>query len=217
MMKGKRDWTREELEKHTVGKMTAVPIPVNIAFAGTQKILDFGELEDILRSASVISQGECGCRKRVGRCIEPMDGCIGINDLATELIEKKEAKQITLEEALQAMKRTYEAGLVHMAYTFTGKESVEYVCSCCSCCCHSLSAAIRFGYDNHVFSSNYVGEQDQDKCISCGTCVDRCQFKARTLEDDRLEFIQEKCFGCGLCVRTCPEEAISLVDRCPEA
>ncbi len=213
MTKEKRDWTREELEKHTVGKMTAVPIPVNIGFVGTQMILDFSELEGILRSAKVISQGECGCRKRVGKCIEPMDGCIGINDLAIELIESKEAKQITLEEALEAMKRTYEAGLVHMAYTFTGKEEIQYVCSCCSCCCHSLSAAIRFGYENHVFSSEYVAEQNQEKCASCGTCVDRCQFRARTLVDDNLEFLQERCFGCGLCVRTCPEDAITLIER----
>ncbi|UCD92338.1 MAG: 4Fe-4S binding protein [Methanobacteriota archaeon] len=213
MTQEKKDWTREELEEHTVGKMTAVPIPVNITMIGTQRILNFGELEDILRSATTISQEECGCRKRVGNCIDPMDGCLGINDLANELIEKGEAKQITLEKALEAMNRTYDAGLVHMAYTFEGKDEIEYICSCCSCCCHSLSAALRFGYKNHVFSSKYVANQDGDKCASCGTCVDRCQFKARTLTDDNLEFIQEKCFGCGLCIDTCPEEAISLVDR----
>jgi ferredoxin len=209
----KKDWTREELEEHTVGKMTAVAIPVNISMVGTQRILDLSELEDILGSATVISQEECGCRKRVGNCIDPMDGCLGINDLAIELIEKDNAKQITLKQALEAMQRTYDAGFVHMAYTFEGKDEIEYICSCCSCCCHSLSAAIRFGYEDHVFSSKYVADQDDNKCISCGTCVDRCQFKARTLPDDDLEFLQDKCFGCGLCIDTCPEEAISLVER----
>jgi Pyruvate/2-oxoacid:ferredoxin oxidoreductase delta subunit len=213
MTAGKKDWTREELEEHTVGQMTAVTIPVNISMVGSQTILDMSELEDILRGASVISQEECGCRKRIGSCIEPMDGCLGINDLAVELIEKDNAKKITLEEALKAMKRTYDAGFVHMAYTFEGKDEIEYICSCCSCCCHSLSAAIRFGYEDHVFSSKYVADQDDERCSSCGTCVDRCQFKARTLVDDNLKYIQEECFGCGLCVDTCPEEAISMVDR----
>jgi ferredoxin len=213
MTSEKKDWTREELEDHTVGKMTAVTIPVNISMVGTQRILDMSELENILKRASVISQEECGCRKRIGNCIDPMDGCLGINDLAVELIEKDNAKQITLEEALEAMQRTYDAGFVHMAYTFEGKDEIEYICSCCSCCCHSLSAAIRFGYEDHVFSSKYVAVQDDDKCASCGTCVDRCQFKARTMEDGDLEFLQGKCFGCGLCVETCPEEAISMVDR----
>ncbi|MCK5292058.1 MAG: 4Fe-4S binding protein [Thermoplasmata archaeon] len=209
----KKDWTREELEEHTVGKMTAVTIPVNISMVGAQRILDLSELEGILRSASVISQEECGCRKKVGNCIDPMDGCLGINDLATELIEKDNAKQITLKEGLEAMQRTYDAGFVHMAYTFEGKDEIEYICSCCSCCCHSLSAAIRFGYEDHVFSSKYVADQDDEKCASCGTCVDRCQFKARTLVDGDLEFLQDKCFGCGLCMNTCPEEAISMVER----
>ncbi len=213
MAQEKKDWTREELEKDTVGKMTAVTIPVDISIRGRQRILDLSELEKILRSATVISQTECGCRKKVGNCINPMDGCIGINDLATEMIEESDAKQITVEEALEAMKRTYDAGLVHMAYVFEGKDEIEYICSCCSCCCHSLSAAIRFGYEDHVFSSEYVANQDKDKCESCGICVDRCQFKARALTDGNLEFWQDKCFGCGLCVKTCPEEAISLVER----
>lgn len=209
----KKDWTRDELEKDYVGKMTAVTIPVNISMRGRQRILDLSELEGILKSARVIAQLECGCRKKVGNCIDPMDGCLGIDDTAIENIEKNNAKQITVEEALEAMKRTYKAGLVHMAYVFEGKDEIGYVCSCCSCCCHSLSAAIRFGYEDHVFSSKYVANQNVDRCKSCGTCVDRCQFKARALIDGNLEFMQDECFGCGLCVRTCPEEAISLVER----
>jgi len=209
----KKDWTRDELEEDYVGEMTAVTIPVNVSMRVGQRILDLNELEEILRSATAISQAECGCRKKVGNCIDPMDGCLGINDLADEMIEKKTAERITVEEALEAMKRTHDAGLVHMAYTFEGKDKIEYVCSCCSCCCHSLSAAVRFGYEDHVFSSEYVADQDEDRCESCGVCVDRCQFKARTLIDGHLEFGQDKCFGCGLCVGTCPEEAISLVKR----
>jgi len=213
MTSEKKDWTREELEEHTVGKMTAITIPVNISMVGTQRILDMSELENILKRASVISQEECGCRKRVGKCIDPMDGCLGINDLALELIEKDNAKQITLEEALEAMRRTYDAGLVHMAYVFEGKDEIEYICSCCSCCCHSLSAAIRFGYEDHVFSSDYVAVQNEELCESCGNCVDRCHFEARALKDGNLEFRQNECFGCGLCLETCPQEAISLVER----
>jgi NAD-dependent dihydropyrimidine dehydrogenase PreA subunit len=207
------DWTRKELEDSIVSKMTAITLPVNISMRGKQTVLDMSELEKILRSAKLISQSNCECRTRVGNCTDPMDGCIGINDMATEMIEDCDAKQITADEALEAMRRTYDAGLVHMAYVFESKDEVEYICSCCSCCCHSLSAAIRFGYEDHVFGSRYVAEQDGDRCESCGICVDRCQFRARTLKDGELEFRQEECFGCGLCVETCPEEAISMVER----
>ncbi len=209
----KKDWTREELEKDYVGKMKAFTLPVNYSISGKQKILDMKELEQILREAKVIAQEECDCRTRMGNCIDPMDGCLGLDDEAIEWIEEKKGKRITVDEALEALKRTHDAGLVHMAYIFEGEEKPTWICSCCFCCCHSLSAALRFGYSDHVFSSKYIATQDSDKCSSCGTCVDRCQFKARELLDDELIYNEEKCFGCGVCVDTCPEDAIEMVER----
>jgi NAD-dependent dihydropyrimidine dehydrogenase PreA subunit len=208
-----KDWTREELEKHFIGKMTAFTIPVNISISGQQKILEMNELTDILQNATVLSQDICSCREKLGNCIDPMDGCIGIDDEATESIEKYGAKQITIDEALESLKRTYDAGLVHMGYILEGKKKIERICSCCSCCCHSLSAAIRFGYSDHAFSSNYIAAQDLEKCCDCGLCVDRCQFGARELIEEKLDYLSEKCFGCGLCLETCSEDAISMIER----
>ncbi len=50
---------------------------------------------------------------------------------------------------------------------------------------------------------------DEEKCIACGNCVDRCPVDAITLEDYAI-VDREKCLGCGLCARDCPEEAITL-------
>lgn len=209
----KKDWTKEELEKKYVGKMTAVTIPVNVSFSGSQKILDMKEIEEILRNAEVISQTDCYCRKRMGNCIEPMDGCLTLDEEALQDIKNGDAKRITVEEAISAMKRTYDAGLVHLAYTDEGKDKISIICSCCSCCCHSLSAAVRFGYSDHVFSSKFIATQDSEKCEDCGVCVDRCQFGARELMGDELVYSKDKCFGCGLCVELCPEDAIEMVER----
>jgi uncharacterized Fe-S center protein len=209
------DWTRETLEKHYVGKMTATTIPVNLKFSGEHRILDMSELESIIKNAKILAQDNCTCRERVGNCIEPMDGCIGIDDDAVESIEKYDGKEITAEEALASLKRTYDAGLVHMAYIFEGRDKVERICSCCSCCCHSLSAAIRFGYPNHAFHSKYIAQQNPESCSNCGTCVERCQFHARIMINDELEYKSEKCFGCGLCLESCSGDAIILVEREP--
>ena len=211
--KMKKDWTREELEKHYIGKMKAITIPVNVSFSGKQKILEMKELEGILRNAKVIAQGECYCRKKMGNCIEPMDGCLSIDDEAIDEVGRKKARRITVEEALSAMKRTHDEGLVHMDYIFEGRDEVGVICSCCSCCCHSLSAALRFGYSDHVFSSALVASHDPDKCDDCATCVDRCLFGAREVVADVLVFQKEKCFGCGLCLESCSEDAISMVER----
>jgi ferredoxin len=209
----KKDWTREHLEEHYVNRMKAVTIPVNVSFSGKQQILDLSELEDILRNAKVISQGECYCRKKMGNCIEPMDGCFCLDDEAIEDIEKYGAKQITVEEALDSMRRTHDAGLVHMAYVYDGKDKPDVICSCCRCCCHSLSAALRFGYSDHVIFSNRIAEQENELCDNCGLCEDRCQFQARVMEDDVLQFEAEKCAGCGLCLSECPNDAITMKDR----
>jgi ferredoxin len=212
-MEERKDWTREHLEEHYISKMKAVTIPVDVSFSGKQRILDMGELEDILRNAKVISKAECYCRKKMGNCIEPMDGCLSLDDEAVLDIEKYGGKQISFEEAIAAMKRTFDAGLVHMAYVYKGKDKPDIICSCCRCCCHSLSAALRFGYSDHVIFSEKIASQDSELCDNCGSCEDRCQFMARSMQDDTLNFESEKCAGCGLCLNECPNEAISMIKR----
>lgn len=209
----KGDWTKEELEKEYVNTMTAVTIPVNIHVEGQQRILDLSEMEKILRDARLVSLGECGCRKKLKKCEAPLDVCISLDNDAEDMIQKGLAERVSLEEALEALERSHAAGLVHVAYTFEGNEKPEVICSCCSCCCHSMSALVRFGMPNAVVASEYVAVNDQETCRNCGTCVERCQFKARCLENDKLAYNEARCFGCGVCVSICPTKSISLVKR----
>lgn len=207
------DWTRGELEKALGSIKSAVTIPVNMRIKGGQRILELTEMERILREAELISIGECGCRKKVKRCDAPLDACFGLDKEAEEFIKKGLAKKVSLTVALEALKRSHEAGLVHVTYTFERKEKPEAICSCCSCCCHSLSALVRFGMPNVVATSKYVATLNPETCISCGKCVERCQFKARRLENGEMIFEKARCFGCGVCVSTCPTDSISLVAR----
>lgn len=209
----KADWTKEELEDEIVGKMAAVTVPVNVHLEGVHRVLDFSEMKEVLVRAGRISLGDCGCRKRVKGCDAPLDVCLSLNTDAEEQIVRGLGRRVGLEEALEALERSHKAGLVHIAYTFKGSDKPDVVCSCCSCCCHSMSALVRFGIPEAVVASRYVAENDSETCINCGTCVDRCQFKARRLEDGELSFITDRCFGCGLCVSTCPTQSISLTER----
>jgi ferredoxin len=212
-MKNSGDWTREELMKEYVSKWTPVTVPVNITIHGQQTVLDMSSAESILRTAEVIAVQDCGCRARFHKCDGPLDVCITMNHHARDSI-KNGAKRISTAQALVALQRSHNAGLVHMAFTSRGEEKPEVICSCCSCCCHSLSAVVRFGIPEHVVASAYVARQNYDTCNNCGTCVNRCQFKARQLnEENKLSFNQSRCFGCGLCVSTCPTKSITLVKR----
>jgi NAD-dependent dihydropyrimidine dehydrogenase PreA subunit len=211
--KNEGDWTREELQREYVEKMTAVIIPVNIAIHGQQTILDLSSAENLLRDAEVIALDDCGCRSKWHRCDAPNDVCISLDDEARDSI-KRGARRISLAQALVALQRSHRAGLVHMTFTFMGKDKPEVICSCCSCCCHSLSALVRFGMPDAVVASQFISQQNKDKCNNCGTCVQRCQFKARQLDSKKtLVYDPAKCFGCGLCLSTCPTKSIRLVNR----
>jgi len=206
------DWTLEELKKDYIGQMKAVTIPINISIQGQQQVLDTSAAEKILKNAKLITLEDCGCRIRWKKCNAPIDVCLSINGEAQDAL-KRGAKPISVQKALKVLERSHKAGLVHLAYIFKGKEKPEIICSCCSCCCHSMSALVRFGIPDHVIASEYVASQNEETCENCGTCVERCQFNARKLVNDNLHFTKEKCFGCGLCVSTCPTNSISLVKR----
>lgn len=212
-MPEKSDWTKEELEKEYVNTMAAVTIPVNMHIEGQQRILDLTEMREILGEAKLISLGECDCRKELKKCNAPLDVCISLDEEAEAQIKKGLAKKASLEKALEALGRSHKAGLVHIAYTFEGNEKTDIVCSCCSCCCHSLSALVRFGMPEAVVASKYVAVNNLETCINCGTCVERCQFKTRHLENGKLVYNMVRCFGCGVCVSTCPTKSISLIVR----
>lgn len=207
------DWTRRELEKTLNSIELAVTIPVNLRIRSEQTILDLTEMEKIFRGARLISIGECGCRRKFHRCDAPLDVCFSLDKQAEKSVKKGLAKRVTLEEALDALKRSHEAGLVHVTYTFKGKEKPEAICSCCSCCCHSMSALVRFGMPDAVVASRYIADLNPETCTNCGKCVTRCQFRARRLENGKVIYDKTKCFGCGVCASTCPTHSISLITR----
>lgn len=212
-MAKKNIWSRDHLEKRVVGKQHAVTVPVDVTIEPKHRILDLSEMTRILESADLIAQQECYCRKTMKNCIEPMDGCFSLNENGTLAIEKWGATKITVEEALAALERTHKAGLVHMAYTFKENDEPGMICSCCSCCCDTLTAALEFKYPDLVFRAHRIEHTDMELCTGCGVCVDRCQFSARSLVEGKLMVEPELCFGCGVCVSMCPTGAISLVDR----
>ncbi len=193
--------------------MVAITIPVNIRLEGQQRILELVEVENILKEARLISLGACGCRKRVHGCDAPLDVCVGLDRKAEEQIKNGSGKRTGLNEALDALERSHAAGLVHIAYTLKESENIDFVCSCCSCCCHSMSALVRFGLPGAVTASRYVAITNTNTCINCGTCEYRCQFKARIMKNGELTYNKARCFGCGVCASTCPTKSIALVKR----
>ncbi len=54
---------------------------------------------------------------------------------------------------------------------------------------------------------------DQERCTSCGECVEICQFNALACLADAVMTFPELCHSCGGCWRVCPEQAIGQSAR----
>ena len=63
----------------------------------------------------------------------------------------------------------------------------------------------------HLEASAQVSHVDQDKCISCMTCVKACPYGAPFVNHDhKAQITPAKCMGCGICAAECPARAIQL-------
>ncbi len=63
----------------------------------------------------------------------------------------------------------------------------------------------------HLDVSAQVSYVDQQKCISCMTCVNTCPYSAPFCNKDGKGQIEAaKCMGCGICAAECPARAIQL-------
>jgi heterodisulfide reductase subunit A-like polyferredoxin len=63
----------------------------------------------------------------------------------------------------------------------------------------------------HLEVGAQVSEVNQDKCISCMTCVHVCPYGAPFANtDNKGEITAAKCMGCGICASECPACAIQL-------
>ena len=212
------DGTKREQPKdvaEAVDHYIATTIPVHVEVDMEQVVVNLDEAEKLLKGAKSIALGPCGCRTEKANCSKPVDVCLTLDEDSDQAVETWEGfRHVSVDEALAALRTSHEAGLVHLAYRKPAEDSTVF-CSCCSCCCWFLRALKRFDYRDAIVESSHVAEQDAERCIGCGRCVDRCPFDAWAPAHDgeAPSLNREKCFGCGVCVSSCPVGAISFVPR----
>lgn len=209
----KSEWTRADIDE-MFDKYIPVTVPVSISITGKQKILGFSEAEKILRKAKKISLENCSCREERKNCEGPLDVCLCMDDEADEAMKERHAWLTTFDKAMDALERAHNAGLVHLAYESKKNGNISIICSCCSCCCHSLAGITRFGYNPEIVASaDVIAVRNPSKCNNCGVCVDSCHFFAWGLVGGEVHHYSMKCTGCGICASFCPAGAISMKKR----
>ncbi|MFX0030844.1 MAG: 4Fe-4S binding protein [Candidatus Hermodarchaeota archaeon] len=202
---------------HELGKFN-IPgfkvIPIEETIEPDTVLVPYQKLKQSIKDARVISVAECICRKE-SKLIRsnhnkehPMENCLSFGAAAEYYIENGIGRKITADEAIRIIDEADEAGLVHAG---ANKTHLSNICNCCPCCCGLMRGITQFGFDKHKFM-NAIFESiiDEDLCIACNACVDRCPVDAISIEENFAVVDRNKCLGCGLCHRTCPEDAITL-------
>jgi electron transport complex protein RnfB len=175
-------------------------------------ILPYDRLRDLLMSCNTFRVNNCICRvqqdlEESRRCTFPLNVEL-IFYRGEESSGPPVAPFISKDEALSILDKTENIGLVHTVRNVA--QGIFYVCNCCGCCCGILRGINDFGIEKSVAAANYYSVIDPEKCIGCGTCIQRCQMHAITAELDISVVSRAKCIGCGLCVTGCQSKVARL-------
>ncbi|MFW9955370.1 MAG: DUF362 domain-containing protein [Candidatus Thorarchaeota archaeon] len=193
-------------------------IPINRVVKAELEIKPYQIAEDMINNAKAWGLRECICKKQQelldNKCIYPSSVCLIFAKKENVFDHDELTKAITREEALEKLRETEEAGLVHC--TMNIQDGHYYICNCCTCCCNILRGVAESNQPHAFVKSDYIMSVDADLCTGCETCVERCQFDALSVPEDICTVDIEKCIGCGVCAITCPEDALALIDRSGE-
>jgi len=192
-------------------------IPVGKSIKPENSVASYDDIRAILPEIEgPFMVTSCICRQRRDlagnpcKVTERNETCLGFGTFAQMYIDQGWGREIDRNELMKIVEANQTEGLVLQP---SNSEHLDFLCSCCGCCCGLLSGKGALPKPIDFFTTNYHSVVNFDLCTTCGTCVGLCQMKALSIQDDLLMINLDRCIGCGVCVANCPEEAISLKKR----
>jgi len=193
----------EGTHMETWGRIVQVDQEVTVI----NEILTFETVASLIENAFAISVAFCFCKSK-NPCHHPREVCMAFDEGAEFVVEKGIARFIDKQEALELLKKTEDAGLIHIS-TNT-KHGSKFVCNCCTCSCFLLKKLTESETPRLFSTSHLVAAIDENLCDTCYRCVDICPFTAISGEE-HLQVHEYRCVGCGLCTHHCLHHAISMI------
>ncbi len=204
----------KDMYKHKTQQLRVVPVGESV---NTElNIMDYEQVENIIKSQSKILVAPCICRKEheimdkgCGKLIET---CLVFGSGAYMYESRGIGRTISHEQALDIAKKAVKQGLVPQPSN--SKKPIN-ICFCCDCCCQILKNIKNLEEPAKVVSSNFQSVVDEDECAGCQACEEICPMDAIEMnEKDIVAMVNiDRCIGCGLCVTACEFDAISLADK----
>jgi hypothetical protein len=89
-------------------------IPVSESLDIKQWVKSTEKVMRVFEVAESIALQDCECRTHYKRCEKPLEVCLLLNKAGVKVVAAGKARQISLQEAADVLKRANESGLVHM-------------------------------------------------------------------------------------------------------
>jgi ferredoxin len=194
-------------------------IPVGKSISVEHHVTTYDHITDIIRgSDGPFAILECICRKMAAMKGNPckktsrQETCMPIGEMARYAVQNGDGRAISRDEALEIARMNEDDGLVFQP---SNTRKVDFVCACCGCCCGMLRVQKFLPKPIDFWATNFYASVNAETCSGCGTCVERCQVDAVTLDDRAGTSLVNlnRCIGCGNCVVTCPTGAMSLLKK----
>ena len=201
-------------------------IEINEEYDVETQALPYELVKELIDKNDVFGVIPCQCRLIGELSGEPCEqapsemGCFVAGMAAKMIIAQgvPGARLLNKQEAIDFIKDTEKAGLVHNAVYDKGVTSSFFICNCCSCHCGQLFPGKQLHFKG-TYSSNYAPKFDMDLCVKCETCIRKCPNDAiyhkwplkQDSSDEEIVLRVENCLGCGICAANCPKNAIKLV------
>jgi len=207
------------VKENLSGKEITISVNEEIE-APEERVLLTTDIEKLIDKFDDIAVGYCFCRQHqdlLGNSCQITDmreNCFTFGKSARFVSENGFGRLISKEEALKILIESENEGLVHKAYHPFGKRDRDEtsVCNCCKDCCGTFNLWKK-GVLPMINYTNFLSQIDQELCVGCGTCVEKCPVDAIQInESDKAERNPDWCIGCGICAHFCPESAISLIE-----
>ncbi len=199
-------------------------IQINESLDYESQALPYELVKDMIDKNEHFAVIPCQCRLIGELTGEPCEcapaemGCFLVG-LAAQFAPQmcEDARVMTKEEAIQFLKDTEKAGLVHNTASGSSEDSM-FICNCCSCHCGALYPA-RLMHVKGSSQSNYKPIINMELCVKCETCMRKCPSEAiyhkwpkeSDSSDEEMVIRENLCIGCGICAANCPKDAIKML------
>ncbi|MCG8635083.1 MAG: 4Fe-4S binding protein [Desulfobacterales bacterium] len=196
-------------------------VPIHKSITPRIPVADFDRIRQLLETAEppfVILP--CICREKKAIQGEPCsrtdrsETCMAMGSIAHTVIGMGLGREIGRDEAIRIIRENQDDGLVLQP---ANTRTIEFLCSCCGCCCSMLSLQRDLPVPLDFWTSNFRISLEEEICTGCGKCIKQCQVAALEAVNDgsggsrKPVLNRDRCIGCGHCVPGCPSGALTLI------